>query len=149
MAGRVRHVECRVLVPAPPERVWLALTDPAQVAVWDGAEPLAVPAGYPAPGQHARWRTSLGPFRLVLHDRVAGVDPPRRLGAVLDVGPVHVEEQYHLVPVPEGTEVVSENLVSSTVPGLGRAAHWLVRRSVEGAMARLAAFCSEATGPGA
>jgi uncharacterized protein YndB with AHSA1/START domain len=48
-------------IAAPIDRVWRALTIPEEVRVWDGVEPLDVPTHYPQPGQHARWRSALGP----------------------------------------------------------------------------------------
>jgi uncharacterized protein YndB with AHSA1/START domain len=145
--SRGHRVVAAVVVDAPPARVWRALTEPAEVALWDGAVPLDVPAGYPRPGQDARWRTRLGPVRLTLHDRVRAVDPERRLAASLAYGPVRVEEEYRLGPATGGgTVVVCDNDVTGAVPGLGRAAAALVGRSTRAAMAALARYCA-ATGP--
>jgi uncharacterized protein YndB with AHSA1/START domain len=135
----------RVLVTvrtkAPPERVWRALTDPTEVSIWDGVVPRAVPAGYPVPGQHARWRTRVGPVPLTLHDRVRVVDEGRRLASDIDVGFVHVEEEYRLEPTADGTRLVSDNAVRSRLPGLGGLADRMVRRSAEAALARLRELC--------
>ena len=53
------------------ERVWRALTVPAEVVQWDSGivEPIDAPPDYPQPGQHVRWRYRLGPVPLILHDR--------------------------------------------------------------------------------
>jgi len=139
--GSGHRVVVSVSVPAPPARLWRALTVPGEVAAWDGVGIVAVPDGYPAPGQHARWRTRIGPWGVTLHDRVQVVEEQRRLASVIDVAFVHVEEEYQLVATGDATVVVSGNLVSSTVPGLGPLARHLTRRAVSRSMRRLAAHC--------
>ncbi len=130
----------RARVDAPIERVWQALCEPAEVAAWDGATPLVVPAGYPRPGQHALWLTPVGPFTLRLHDRVVAVDAPHRLAARLTYGLVAIDEEYRLESVPgsEATTITSDNTVRARVPGAGWAARRVTERSVEAALARLA-----------
>ena len=140
--GRGHRVVVSVAVAAPPDRVWRALTVPAEVEEWDGVRALAVPGDYPRPGQHARWRTRLGPWPVTLHDRVREVVAGRRLAADLRVGFAVVEEEYQVVASGTGTVVVSSNVVSSPVPGLGLAALLLVRRAVPRSMARLGAHCA-------
>lgn len=135
------RVVVEVRIEAPPARVWAALTEPDQVTAWDGVVPLAVPPGYPAPGHHARWRTHLGPVPLTLHDRVQAVEPGRRLASAIAVGVVRVAEEYRLVADGSGTLLVSDNDVRATVPGLGRVAGGVVRRNIEGSMARLRRLC--------
>lgn len=129
-------------IAALPERVWRALTVPDEVAEWDGVTPIDVAADYPVVGQHARWRTRLGPLGLVLHDRITAVDAPSRFSARIDVGFVHVEEDYRLSVGADGeTVLVTDDDVSSRVPGLGLLAVWLTRRDVGASMARLRAHC--------
>ncbi len=132
-----------IAIDAPLERVWRALTEPTEVTRWDGAVPIAVPEGYPAPGQYARWRTRLGPLRVTLHDRVHTVVPHSRLASTIDMGFVHIEEDYHLSsPSGHGVELISENVVSSRVPGLGWLAVRSVRAGVATSMERLKELCS-------
>jgi hypothetical protein len=100
-----------------------------------------VPEGYPAVGQHARWSTKAGPVRLTLHDRIRVVDLTTRFASSIDVGFVHVEEEYRLEPSGEGSELVSDNRVRSRVPGLGWLALRLAKANVEASMQRLKAFC--------
>ena len=135
-------VAVAVVAPVSPARVWRALIEPTEVARWDGVEPLDVPPAYPASGQHARWRTHVGPLSLTLHDRVRAVEYERTLASTIDVGFVHVEERYRLVAGGDGTVVVAENDVTATLPGLRWLAVALTRRSVRASMARLAAFCA-------
>jgi carbon monoxide dehydrogenase subunit G len=138
-----------VVVAAPVARVWRALTDPSEVERWDGVRAVAVPEGYPAPGQYARWSTSAGPLHLTLHDRVRVVEPTERFASTIDVGFVHVEEEYRLRPSGLGTLLVSDNAVSARpvgsagVLGIGRLAAWLTGRNVGASMARLKAFCEQ------
>jgi uncharacterized protein YndB with AHSA1/START domain len=136
-----RRVVVDVDIAAPPARVWRALCDPAEVASWAGVGPLDVPDGYPAAGQHARWRARQGPLPLTLDDRVSLVEEERRLAATIEVGPAHIEEEYRLVPTATGTWLVSDNLVRGRWPGLGRVARHLLARDVRSAMQRLSAHC--------
>lgn len=124
-------------IAAPAVRVWRALTDPAEVEAWDGSVPLDVPAGYPRPGQHARWGTRVGPLRLTLHDRVTAVEPGLRLAAALRVGPVRMAEEYRLA---EGAGGGCRLVCVIRVTPLGT--RW-VRRSARAAMARLRAHCQD------
>jgi len=137
----VVHLAVVVDIGAPVPVVWEALTVPARVSAWDGVEPVDVPPGYPAPGQHARWRARLGPLRLTLHDRVRAVDPGLCLASTIDVAFVHVEERYTLAETAGGTRVTSDNAVSSPVPGLSPLAHRLTRTNVAASMDRLKAYC--------
>ncbi len=141
MVGPMRRVIVTIVIAAPPDRVWRALTVPAEVEAWDGVTPCDVPAGYPAPGHHARWFSRMGPVRLVLHDRIGVVDPASRFSSTIAVGFVRVEEEYRLAPQGQGCVLVSENEVRSTVPGLGWLAVRLTKANVELSMTRLKEFC--------
>lgn len=126
---------------APRSRVWRALTVPAEVARWDGVVPTAVPDGYPAAGQHARWGAKIGLLRLTLHDRIRAVETERTLASSIDVGIVHVEERYSLEATARGTRLTSDNDVRARLPGLGWLAVRLTAASVESSMARLVTHC--------
>jgi uncharacterized protein YndB with AHSA1/START domain len=131
-------------IAAPVERVWQALTVPAEVSAWDGVTPIDVAADYPVVGQHARWRSSLGSVGLTLHDRITVVEPPVRFAATIDVGFVHVDEEYRLAALDAVTELVTDDAVSSRVPGLGWLAVRLTRANVVGSMSRLRDHCERA-----
>jgi uncharacterized protein YndB with AHSA1/START domain len=139
----VELVIVTVEIAAPVDRVWRALTVPSEVTRWDGVTPSDVPEGYPAVGHHARWRTRVGPVRLTLHDRIGAVDPMTRLASSIDVGFVHVDEEYRLEPSPGGTTLVSHNEVRSRIPGLGGLVVRLAQDDVEASMGRLKVFCEE------
>jgi hypothetical protein len=115
------------------------------VQCWDGVTPIDVPEAYPKAGQHARWSTSAGPFRLTLHDRILVVDPPRRFASSIDVGFVHVEEEYHLKASGSGSELTSANEVRSRIPGLDRLAARMTKANVAMSMERLKVFCEKGT----
>lgn len=133
-----------IVIDAPVERVWRALTQPAEVSQWDGAVPILIPDGYPAPGQHALWRTRLGPFPVKLHDRVHTVVPLSRLGSTIDVGFIHVDEDYRLGSVPStgGAELRIDHEVSTGIPGLGWLAVRMVNSDLARSMERLRRLCA-------
>jgi uncharacterized protein YndB with AHSA1/START domain len=131
-------------IAAPVERVWRALTVPNEVSVWDGVVAFDVPADYPRPGQHARWRSAFGPWRLTLHDRIGAIDDGRRMTAAIDLAFVHVDEDYRLSPATDGgTTLVTDDEVRSHVPGLTWLAVRLTRANVVASMARLKAYCEQ------
>src|SRR5579864_6358254 len=141
----VKRITVTTRISAPPDRVWRALTVPSEVECWDGVTPIDVPDAYPKAGQHARWSTRAGPFRLTLHDRILIVDPPRRFASTIDVGFVHVEEDYHLNACRAGSELISANDVRSSIPGLDGLAARLSKSNVAMSMERLKVFCEERT----
>jgi Polyketide cyclase / dehydrase and lipid transport len=131
-------------IRCPRERVWEALTIPEQVREWDGAVPLAIPEGYPAPGQLALWRTRVGALPVVLRDRIETVEAGTRLRSSIDVGLLHLREDYALEVVGELTRLVSDNEVSSRLPGFGWLASRVARATVEHSMGNLKDFCERA-----
>jgi uncharacterized protein YndB with AHSA1/START domain len=147
IVGWVRQVIVTTQISAPPDRVWRALTDPSEVQVWDGVTPIDVPDDYPNAGQHARWSTRAGPLRLTLHDRIRVVDPVQRFASSIDVGFVHVEEDYRLKPSGPGSELVSANDVRSKIPGLDLLAARMTRSNVELSLERLTVFCEQGDAP--
>ncbi len=97
-------VRLALTISAPVDRLWRALTVPSEVARWAVVEPIDVPAGYPAPGQHATWRDG----DRVLHDVIVRVDPLRRLSSRLWRGPWLVLEDYLLHPRGRSTRLRAE-----------------------------------------
>jgi hypothetical protein len=104
------------------ERVWRALTVPAEVVQWDSGiiEPIDAPPDYPRPGQHVRWRYRLGPLPLTLHDRPTEVLQDRTLRSSIELGPFRFDETYELRVSESSTTLLSARLaVSSRVPLIG------------------------------
>lgn len=111
-----------VQIAASAERVWRALTAPAEVAQWDSGivEPLDAPLDYPRPGQHVRWRYRLGPLPLILHDRPTEVLENSTLRSSIELGPFRYDETYRLRSHGSSVTLLSARLVvSSKVPVVG------------------------------
>jgi hypothetical protein len=89
-------VRCSVTVriATPVDRVWRALTVPAEVERWAGVTAIDVPDAYPASGDYARWwdRGAL------LHDYIVDSVTERVLVSRLLRGPHLVVERYDLHP---------------------------------------------------
>lgn len=129
-------------IAASVERVWRALVVPGEVVAWDGVAPLDVPDDYPRQGQSALWSTRMLAVRWKLHDHIVAVDPPERFASEITVGFVALHEEYRLRALPDGgCELVSDNLVRSRLPLLGRLAATLTRRNVRDSLARLRLHC--------
>lgn len=111
-----------VQIAASVERVWRALTAPAEVVQWDSGivEPIDAPPDYPQPGQHVRWRYRLGPVPLTLHDRPTEVLRDSTLRSSIELGPFSFDETYQLQSPESSTTLLSARLVlSSSLPVLG------------------------------
>ncbi len=109
-------------IAADAERVWRALSIPAEVVCWDTGvvEPLDAPPDYPRPGQHVRWRYRLGPLPLILHDRPTQVEPVSILRSSIRLGPLDFDETYTLRDKGSfATQLTAELSLASTFPILG------------------------------
>jgi hypothetical protein len=86
------------VVHAPRERVWRALTEPAEVIRWDERIlSLEEPSpDYPSTEHEARWRYRLGSVAVDLLDRPVEVRPGQRLRHARRVGTFEYEETYTL-----------------------------------------------------
>lgn len=91
------------VVHSPRDRVWRALTVPAEVVRWDERmEALVEPVpDYPSAGQLARWRCRMGAVPVELRDRPLEVVPGQRLRSDVRFGLFHFEETYTLVGEPD------------------------------------------------
>jgi uncharacterized protein YndB with AHSA1/START domain len=69
------------LIPAPPERVFAVLADPASYADWVvGSDVIRdADAGWPAVGTRFHHRVGWGPLKVNDHTEVIACDPPHRL----------------------------------------------------------------------
>lgn len=146
-----KQFEAAAIIHAPVERVWRALVDPAEVVLWDGGveAPEQVTQPYPRPGQHARWRYRLGPFRLTLHDLPMEVAPEQTLRSRIRVGPFNLDETYQLAPDGDEASKLSLRLrvwlgLSVLGPLLDQFVSGRVARtSVRGALVSIKAYCEE------
>ena len=86
------------VVHTPRERVWRALTIPAEVIRWDEHKlSLEEPAtDYPSTDHAAHWRYRLGSLALDLHDQPLEVLPSKRLRQAISIGAFAFEETYTL-----------------------------------------------------
>jgi len=118
-------------IAADPERVWRALSIPAEVVCWDAGvvEPLDAPPDYPRAGQHVRWRYRLGRLPLILHDRPTQVERASVLRSSIRLGPFDFDEIYTLRKEgPSATQLTAELSLASTVPILGSLLERIVGR---------------------
>jgi hypothetical protein len=112
----------KVQIATRVERVWRALTVPAEVVQWDSGiiEPIDAPPDYPQPGQHVRWRYRLGPLPLILDDRPTEVLADSTLRSSIELGPFSFDETYELSsPEPLTTLLSVRLIVSSNLPVIG------------------------------
>ncbi len=144
-----------VEIDADPERVWRALSIPAEVVCWDTGivEPLDAPPDYPRAGQHVRWRYRFGPLSLTLHDRPTRVEPPLLLRSSIRLGPFDFDETYTLRAEGESaTQLTAELSLSSEVrfvgPLLARIlGQPLARSTVRSSLAAIKRHCETAHAP--
>lgn len=118
----MRNFVQTIEIAVGPDRVWRALTNPAEVVCWDTGvvEPLDAPRDYPRVGQHVRWRYRLGPLPLVLHDRPTRVEPVSLLRSSIRLGPFDFDETYTLRSTGTSTtELTADLSVSGAVPIVG------------------------------
>lgn len=125
----VRQNGCRLIeftetveIATSVERVWRALTVPAEVVQWDTGiiEPIDAPSDYPQPGQHVRWRYRLGPLPLILDDRPTEVLDNSTLRSSIELGPFSFDETYRLSsPEPSSTLLSARLTLTSNLPVVG------------------------------
>jgi uncharacterized protein YndB with AHSA1/START domain len=100
----MRKITREVVYPFPPERVWLALTDPGLLAQWLMPNDFA-----PRVGHTFTFRTDPAPgFDGVVRCEVLEVEAPRRLSYTWRGGPIDTVVSFTLEPVPEGTRLRME-----------------------------------------
>jgi uncharacterized protein YndB with AHSA1/START domain len=112
------------VIGAEHERVWRALTNPAELVRWD--ERILAPVDshdeYPFSGQHVRWRYRLGNVQLVMHDRPLEVRAPERLCSEISVGSMRYQQTFSLMP-EQGqqprTRLGMKVVASNSIPVMG------------------------------
>lgn len=104
-------VVVEIFIAAPPERIFQALTDPAQAAQWWGRKDQYYFDEFTMdlrPG--GKWSTSGGSAKLgelKVHGEFLEIDPPRRLAYTWNSSwmPVDTHVLWELEPQPNGTLV--------------------------------------------
>lgn len=86
------------LVGAPRERVWRALTEPAEIVRWDErAVELLEPVAQPLErGCVLRWRYLVGGVPLELREEIVDLVPQERVHAAAQLGLLRFEETFTL-----------------------------------------------------
>lgn len=113
------------VIHATRERVWRALSEPAELIRWDERIlALEQPApDYPHGDQTTRWRYRLGSVPVGLEDRPVEVVPGKRLRHAMAIGAFRFEETYTLSEEGEDHTRLSLRLAapSNPVPVVGGA----------------------------
>ena len=112
------------LVGAPRQRVWRALTDPAEILRWDedALGLLETAGGHPEVGREIRWRYRIGSGMTVLRERPLEVLPGERLRSELATSLLRMEQVYTLAEDavdPGRTRLGLRLVVSNVVPVVG------------------------------
>ncbi len=97
-------------VAAPPQRVWRALTVPAELLAWDEHRLSAVDPidAYPKAGETVRWRYRVGSVPIVMHDHPLEVVPGRKLHSKVTLGSLVFDQTFTLaVEQDEGNGVTT------------------------------------------
>jgi uncharacterized protein YndB with AHSA1/START domain len=90
------RIEKKILLRAPPARVWRALTDPAELGTWFGAK---LPPGAMAPGARVRGPiTHPGYEHLTLEITIEKVEPQRLFSWRWHPGAVDPKRDYSKDP---------------------------------------------------
>jgi uncharacterized protein YndB with AHSA1/START domain len=109
-----REIRIEMEYPFPPERVWRALTDRAEIADWLMASDFE-----PRVGHRFTFRTTPRPgFDGIVECQVTEVDPPRRLSYTWQGGWLKVPSvvTYELEPTADGTRL---RFLHSGLEGIG------------------------------
>jgi uncharacterized protein YndB with AHSA1/START domain len=93
--GQIEHEE---MYPHPPERVWRALTDPAEIGVW------LMPADFVALAGH-KFTLDARPSLGIIDGEVLDVQPPRLLRCRWSGGFGQTVVTFTLTPVGSGTQL--------------------------------------------
>ena len=145
-------IKVAVEISASLSRVWRALSQPPQVAVWDTGiiEAIDAPADYPQPGQHVQWQYSLALIPMTLHDFPQKVVENELLQTRIKLGILRYLEAYTLVWDNDKnmTILTAEMFVGNALPLIGRVFDHLIgirvaRSSVKASLWAIKTFCEK------
>jgi carbon monoxide dehydrogenase subunit G len=85
-------------ISAPPQRVWRALTDPAECIAWDENRLSALDSmdAYPKPGETMRWRYRMGSIPIVMKERPIEVLIGRKFHSKVSLGTIRFDQTFTL-----------------------------------------------------
>jgi hypothetical protein len=117
-------ISMAAVIDSGRDRVWRALTDPAEVVAWDERMLALIdePPSLPLTDCPLRWRYRLGPVQTVLSERAHAVVPPERLCAERRVGSLRFEQTFSLAEEPghtPRTRLAMKVVADNRVPVLG------------------------------
>ena len=85
-----------VAISAEPQRIWRALSDPAEIVHWDESRTGLVEPSPPYPEGPVRWRSRVGGVQLVLREACLESTPQRCLRTQCSSGSLRYEQMYRL-----------------------------------------------------
>ena len=119
-------------IAAPRERVWQALSDPAQVSQWMGALRFRAEAGHVFYLQSERARRLAGDVTDAIACRIEVLDRPRRLSftwglpdTFVDVRLTEISGGTHVRLVHSGWDRFEDRETEDVRGGMGRAWHYV------------------------
>jgi len=146
------------VIEADPQRVWQALTSPAEIVAWDARvlAPVDESPDYPFSGG-VRWRYQLGAVQVVMHDRPLEVVPGARLKRKIRLGSLRYDQTFSLTPAPGRpghTNLAIKLVTPNWIPLVGESidrfsARELATRHVDDTLRQMQSFfASTDVGPG-
>jgi carbon monoxide dehydrogenase subunit G len=143
VTARTVHVEERIAVAAPPEKVFAALTDWERQSDWIAFTKVVVDAGEPGVGQRFTATTGIGPAGFADQMEVTRWEPPHRADVVHLGKVVRGTGSFQVAPAPGGSwltwiedlELPLGTAGEAGFKAIGPAARLFIRRSMR-ALAR-------------
>ena len=129
-------------IPASAEQVFGVLTDHRGLADWSGAREVVLRQdGDPPPNGLGAIRVIRG-AGLAIEEEVTAFDPPKRMSYRISAGlPIRDHQgEVQVTPLEDASEVRWKVCFRPLVPGTGPLLRYLLRRGLEGVLARLTRY---------